>query len=554
MTRNCTFKNEKLNLIADPMNKLNKLIVLITSLFLIANAASGQQSNSDLTLLQRYLSEDLGKADSLFNELEPQYLSNNKDSLYAKFYFYGGILNYYKGNYILSELFYKKAFNTPYTSNNLKFKTRVFNNLGIAYELSQHFDSAYIAYHKSLEIERQLQNSYGEMATLLNIGLLRIKMKQYAIADSILYSCLNYFTAQADTAKIGLCYQNLGSLYENMGDLNKSNVAAEKAIFYFKKKKDNYSLGETYYNLFTNNTTGNNIPVARMMLDSCKRYIDSTGYIALVRLPIEEALLISVEGDEMKAITMLDSLSNTITNDFDAKRLIAATKMDIYSKIGNQRRYRKAFSEYSLYSDSLDLVNNKLQILQLDIINKNKEITKQLAIQKLLVQKTIREKGFIIILSLAMVLLLSSAILFKRRFAKLRSYIISNAKNRQLETIELIGSNTGKNELYQKVIDHLKKNELYLQPELKLETLAHELGTNISTLSKCINEASGDNFNQLINRLRVRHSEVLLLKNEHSVSEIAEMVGFANRTSFYRSFKLKTGLSPKEYKDALNNK
>ena len=89
---------------------------------------------------------------------------------------------------------------------------------------------------------------------------------------------------------------------------------------------------------------------------------------------------------------------------------------------------------------------------------------------------------------------------------------------------------------------------------MKLETLAHELGTNISTLSKCINEASGDNFNQLINRLRVRHSEVLLLKNEHSISDIAGMVGFANRTSFYRSFKLKTGLSPKEYKDALNNK
>ena len=536
------------------MNKLNKLIVLITSLFLIANTASGQQSNSDLTLLQRYLSEDLGKADSLFNDLEPQYISNDIDSLYAKFYFYGGILNYYKGNYILSELFYKKAFNTPYASNNLKFKTRVYNNLGIAYELSQHFDSAYIAYHKSMEIEKQLQNSSGEMATLMNIGLLRVKMKQYAIADSILYSCLNYFTAQADTAKIGLCYQNIGSLYENMGNLNKSNVAAEQALFYFKKLKDNYSIGEIYYNLFANNTAGNKIVMARMMLDSCKQYIDSTGYIALVRLPIEEALLISVEGDEMKAIKMLDSLSNTITNDFNSKKLIAATKMDIYAKIGNHRRYRKAFSEYSLYTDSLDLVNNKLQILQLDIINKTKEITKQLALQKLLVQKTNREKGFIISLSLVLVILLSSVIVFKRRFAKLRSYIISNAKNIQLETIEQIGSNTGKNELYSKVIDYLKKNELYLQSELKLETLAHELGTNISTLSKCINEASGDNFNQLINRLRVRHSEVLLLKNEHSVSEIAEMVGFANRTSFYRSFKLKTGLSPKEYKDALNNK
>tara|TARA_B110000046_G_scaffold182841_1_gene217684 strand:+ start:961 stop:2571 length:1611 start_codon:yes stop_codon:yes gene_type:complete len=536
------------------MHKLSKLFVLITSLFLIANTTSGQQSNSDLTLLQRYLSEDLGKVDSLFNELEPQYRSSDIDSLYAKFYFYGGILNYYKGNYILSKLFYKKAYNTPYASNNLKFKTRVYNNLGIAYELSQHFDSAYIAYNKSLEIERQLQHKYGEMATIMNIGLLRIKMKQYGIADSLLYKCLNYFTKQADTAKIGLCYQNIGNLYENMGDLNKSNVAAKQALFYFKKMKDNFSIGEIYYNLLSNNIAGNNIVLARMMLDSCKRYIDTAGYIALVRLPLEEALLISIEGDETRAIKMLDSLANTITNDFDSKRLITATKMDIYAKIGNQTRYRKAYSDYLLYLDSLDFVKNKLQIFQLDIINKTKEITKQLALQELLVQKTNREKGFIISLSLVLVTLLSSVILFKRRFAKLRSYIVNNVKNKELETIEKICSNTGKNELYLKVTDHLKKNELYLQTELKLETLAHELGTNISTLSKCINEASGDNFNQLINRLRVRHSEVLLHKNEHTISEIAEMVGFANRTSFYRSFKLITGLSPKEYKDALDTK
>ncbi len=529
-------------------------LILSITISLTFISFSGNSQELEITLLKQYLSDDIKKADSLFNEIESDYIAREKDSVYAKFYFYGGILNYYKGNYIISKLFYKNAFNTLYASDHLQFKTRLFNNLGIVYELSQQLDSAYIAYYKSLEIEKQLQNSYGEMATLMNIGLLRVKMKQYAIADSILYSCLNYFIAQADTAKIGLCYQNIGSLYENMGDLIKSNVAAEQALFYFKNLKDNYSIGEIYYNLFANNTAGNNIVVARMMLDSCKRYIDYTGYIALVRLPIEEALLISVEGYELKAIKMLDSLSNTITNDFDAKRLIAATKMDIYAKIGNQRRYRKAFSEYSLYSDSLDFVNNKLQILQLDIINKTKEITKQLALQKLLVQKTNREKGFIISLSLVLVILLSSVIVFKRRFTKLRSYIISNAKNIQLETIEQIGSNTGKNELYPKVIDYLKKNDLYLQPELKLETLAHELGTNISTLSKCINEASGDNFNQLINRLRVRHSVVLLLKNEHSVSEIAEMVGFANRTSFYRSFKLKTGLSPKEYKDALNNK
>ena len=250
-------------------------LILSITISLTFISFSGNSQELEITLLKQYLSDDIKKADSLFNEIESDYIAREKDSVYAKFYFYGGILNYYKGNYIISKLFYKNAFNTLYASDHLQFKTRLFNNLGIVYELSQQLDSAYIAYYKSLEIEKQLQNSYGEMATLMNIGLLRVKMKQYAIADSILYSCLNYFIAQADTAKIGLCYQNIGSLYENMGDLIKSNVAAEQALFYFKNLKDNYSIGEIYYNLFANNTARNNIVVARMMLDSCKRYIDT---------------------------------------------------------------------------------------------------------------------------------------------------------------------------------------------------------------------------------------------------------------------------------------
>ncbi len=535
------------------MNKLKFILFYLLLIIATSDKLIAQQIESDINLLSFYLNTDLSKADSLFNELEPQYLSNDIDSLYAKYYFFGGILNYYKENYILSELYYKKAFYTAYCANNLAFKTRIYNNLGITYELSQYLDSAYLAYSNSLTIEKKLNNTYGEMTTLLNIGLLRIKMKQYKLADSLLYHCLTYFIKQKDSAKIGLCYLNIGSLYENTGNLTKSNVAADQALFYFKTTNDTYSIGKVYYNLFSNYTLAKNSTLARKMLDSCRKYIDPNGSIALVRLPLDEALLISNEGNELEAIQLIETLSNKVYHDLEAMKLIAATKMDIFSKTGNQERHRAAFKEYSIYSDSLDLINNKKQITQLEIINKTKEISKKLEVQKLLVQKANLEKGYIIITSITLLVIFLLIVIFKRRFTKMRSFLVNNARSRQLETLEQTGQFI-ENELYIRAVDFLKKSELYLQTELKLETLAQELGTNISTLSKSINEASGDNFNQLINRLRVRHAEVLLLKNEHSIGEIAERVGFANRTSFYRSFKLKTGLSPKEYKDALINK
>ncbi len=529
------------------------LFTFSLSIFLFTNI-SAQQTPEKTDQLLQFLSADLKQADSLFTALSDDFISNENDSVYAKYYFLGGILNYYKEQYILSESYYKKALNTNYSTNNPSFQTRIYNNMGVAFELSQRFDSAYFSYQQSLAIERQLENEYGVYETQLNIGLLNIKMKQFESANELLNEALTYFKSIDDTNKIALCYQNFGVLYEATGSLLQADSAASVAVKNFKLVGNTYGTGETYFNLISYQTLLGNYSAAYTLIDSCKSFIDPNGYVGLIRIPLITAKLESGLGNYDTAIAILTQLSNNFNSDLYVKRLGAEIEMEIFAKMGNAEAHQAALNNYKLFTDSLDRLNNKREIAQLRVIHQTEEVEQELSNQKVLLEQSLREKGLILIFSIISIAALLVILLFKRRLGKLSSYIISNAKYRRIEQLEESDGQNNEKQLYAKAIEHLKSNQLYLQTDLKLEKLAFEIGTNISTLSKCINEVSGNNFSFLVNRLRVRYAEELLLSTDYSVNDIAEHAGFSNRTSFYRSFKLITGLPPKDYKQFTGNK
>lgn len=525
------------------------LFLLGILLFCSIHTLKAQQTEDQILNLEQLLSTDLVKADSLHSSIKSFYLRNENDSLYSKFQFYGGVLNYYQENYVIAENYYKKALNTEYAKKELKFKTRIFNNLGVVFELSHRLDSAYYYYQKSIEIERELNNAYGTKETLLNIGLLHIKMKEYAKAKEYLYESLHFFESIRDTNKIALCLQNLGVLYEHTGNLEKADSVASIALNYFKQSNNTYGLSETYYNLISYNTILNQFEKAESLLLNSHNYIDSNGYISKIRIPLIKGLIAIRKGDFEFAETILDNLADTYISDLFINKLIEELRIELYSNNGNIKRHAESFESYKVLSDSLDFINNKNHIAQLEVIHKTEELSQSLENQIILLEKSNREKGVILLFSIICVSLMLLSILFKRRLAKVRSYVVLNARYRKIEHPEENELEDSERQLYNKAVSHLKKTKLYLKSDLKLEHLAFEIGTNISTLSKCINDVSGNNFNFLINRLRVRHAEELLLSGNYSINDISDNAGFGNRTSFYRSFKLITGLSPKEYKE-----
>ena len=84
----------------------------------------------------------------------------------------------------------------------------------------------------------------------------------------------------------------------------------------------------------------------------------------------------------------------------------------------------------------------------------------------------------------------------------------------------------------------------------ELGTLSEELGYDIYWLSRFIKNYAGSNFTDLVQKKRLQHAVNYLQNTTLPVSEIAEKVGYANISFFYRIFKKTYGMSPKEFRNS----
>ena len=93
--------------------------------------------------------------------------------------------------------------------------------------------------------------------------------------------------------------------------------------------------------------------------------------------------------------------------------------------------------------------------------------------------------------------------------------------------------------------------QLYSDPSITLDSLAHMLHINRNFLSKAINHSYNLHFNNYINNLRIKHAVELLSNpdesNKYTIEGIAQKVGFCNRSTFNLAFKQFTGLTASHF-------
>jgi len=100
-------------------------------------------------------------------------------------------------------------------------------------------------------------------------------------------------------------------------------------------------------------------------------------------------------------------------------------------------------------------------------------------------------------------------------------------------------------------IEKLVAEGAYLDPGLKVSTLAHRLHEKEYKVSRAIVAALRQpNFNRFINGYRIRHAERELANptSRASILDIALNSGFASLGPFNRAFKAATGSTPREYR------
>ncbi|GAA4279370.1 helix-turn-helix domain-containing protein [Aquimarina mytili] len=143
-------------------------------------------------------------------------------------------------------------------------------------------------------------------------------------------------------------------------------------------------------------------------------------------------------------------------------------------------------------------------------------------------------------ISFSFLMYLFSYLLLKRHVFALEKY--SNS------TIDRLTSK----KVLQQVKNLLEENEVYLENDISLHSIASQLSISPRELSQVINENEQKNFSEFINHYRVKKAKALLVDPSYANEKIATIAydcGFGNVTSFNLAFKAETEITPSQYRN-----
>lgn len=106
-------------------------------------------------------------------------------------------------------------------------------------------------------------------------------------------------------------------------------------------------------------------------------------------------------------------------------------------------------------------------------------------------------------------------------------------------------------ELKEKILDIILIQKKYKDKNYSAKMLADELGTNTRYISATVNVRFHMNYSSFVNKFRIEEAMALLADKRYqdlNVEDISDVVGFANRQSFYSAFYKLNKCSPREYR------
>ena len=106
-------------------------------------------------------------------------------------------------------------------------------------------------------------------------------------------------------------------------------------------------------------------------------------------------------------------------------------------------------------------------------------------------------------------------------------------------------------EMQEKIMNIIVMQKKYRDKDYSAKRLAEDLGTNTRYISAVVNVRFHMNYTSFVNKYRIDEAMTILVDRRYQdlrMEEVSDMVGFANRQSFYASFFKVMGMTPRDYK------
>ncbi len=110
-------------------------------------------------------------------------------------------------------------------------------------------------------------------------------------------------------------------------------------------------------------------------------------------------------------------------------------------------------------------------------------------------------------------------------------------------------------DLIEKIKYAMEEDKLYLRPQLTVADLAAHISSQEYRVRRAINYYMRyRNFSEFLNQYRIEETSRLLLNTDEPISNVGIDAGYISLSSFYKAFKEKYSITPREYRVMYRNR
>ena len=106
-------------------------------------------------------------------------------------------------------------------------------------------------------------------------------------------------------------------------------------------------------------------------------------------------------------------------------------------------------------------------------------------------------------------------------------------------------------DMKERILNIIVMQKKYKDKDYSAKKLAQDLGTNTRYVSAVVNVRFHMNYSSFVNKYRIEEAMSILVDPRYldlRMEDVSDMVGFANRQSFYASFYRLMNMTPREYR------
>ncbi|MDH6310137.1 AraC-like DNA-binding protein [Dysgonomonas sp. PFB1-18] len=283
------------------------------------------------------------------------------------------------------------------------------------------------------------------------------------------------------------------------------------------------------------------------------RYYQTLGTLSTYYLKI---------GEYSKALELIDEVIeyNKSSSSYDNLNIAKNKKADILAAKG---KYKEAFqmkSDMLTFIEDVNMENASRQLSELYTIYNVDKLEKQSLEDKAKARYSLM---VIIFMGIVCFLLIAITLTIRRNLRKLKKknekivaqYQEMDKYRQQIKGLALIkegesASSAKESTLFEKTEEYLLNTHCYKDPDISRESLAIQIGTNRQYLTQAIQDSVNMTFSEYINNYRLEYARLMLSENINiPIEKIYTSAGFVNKSTFYRLFKQKYDMTPKEFRE-----